>query len=231
MRRSYAFLGGMIVLMLVCAVLAGCSEDNGGVANAPGKSPSTDQGDNSGVTPSSNNGTQANNGGDSTIDPTPSNGTNTGNGGAASEPGGQVNNDAGTGSAPKGQANDNAGTATDDGKPKIVASNEAFRVYGPAPDSVVGEKFTVKGQARVFEAAFSYSFEDGHNILDEGHTMADMGAPEWGEFEFKVSLKEIPTSPTGVLTIYESSAKDGSPVHELHIPYKFEDGLVKLETE
>ncbi|NBD25312.1 Gmad2 immunoglobulin-like domain-containing protein [Paenibacillus glycinis] len=115
-----------------------------------------------------------------------------------------------------------------DTKPKIAAANEAFRIYAPTEDSVVGKSFTVKGEARVFEAAFGYTFEDGHNVLAEGHAMADQGAPEWGNFELKIALNDLPTSPTGVLTIYESSAKDGAHVHELHIAYTFEKGILNL---
>ncbi|MBP3964928.1 Gmad2 immunoglobulin-like domain-containing protein [Paenibacillus lignilyticus] len=113
--------------------------------------------------------------------------------------------------------------------PKVVAGNEAFKVYEPAEGTVVGTSFVVKGQARVFEAAFGYSFEDGHNVLAEGNVMADQGAPEWGDFEFTVTLSRAPTSPTGVLTIYESSAKDGSHIHKLSLAYTFEDGLMKLD--
>ena len=112
--------------------------------------------------------------------------------------------------------------------PKIAAANEAFRVFAPAEDSVVGKSFTVKGEARVFEAAFGYTFEDGHNVLAEGHAMADQGAPEWGKFELKIALNDLPTSPIGVLTIYEASAKDGAHVHELHIAYTFEKGILNL---
>lgn len=118
---------------------------------------------------------------------------------------------------------DSSGSSKD---PVIVAENEAFRIYAPADDAVVGTTFKVTGEARVFEAAFSYSFEDGHNVLAEGHVMADQGAPEWGKFEFEVTFKEA-TSPYGILVIYESSAKDGSPVHQLEIRVKFEDGIVK----
>ncbi|SDX95917.1 Gmad2 immunoglobulin-like domain-containing protein [Paenibacillus sp. CF384] len=125
-----------------------------------------------------------------------------------------------------------ATTITSDGRsesPKVAASNEAFKVYEPAEGTVVGKSFKVKGQARVFEAAFRYSFEDGHNVLAEGNVTADQGAPEWGDFEFNVTLTRAPTSPTGVLTIYESSAKDGSHIHKLSLAYKFEDGLVDLD--
>lgn len=109
---------------------------------------------------------------------------------------------------------------------KIVAENKAFRIFSPAPDSTVGQSFVVKGQARVFEAAFSYTFEDGHNNLAEGHVMADIGAPEWGNFEFTVTF-DNPTSPTGVLTIYEVSAKDGEPTNQLTLPVKFKADLLK----
>ncbi|WP_050794426.1 Gmad2 immunoglobulin-like domain-containing protein [Paenibacillus curdlanolyticus] len=111
-------------------------------------------------------------------------------------------------------------------KPAVVAENKAFRVFAPAENSVVGKTFTVKGEARVFEAAFSYSFEDGHNVLAEGHVMADQGAPAWGKFAFDVTIKEA-SSPVGILTLYESSAKDGSKINVLHIAVKFADGIVK----
>src|SRR5690606_40271658 len=46
--------------------------------------------------------------------------------------------------------------------PVPVAENEAFRVFTPAPQTVLGNSFTVEGQARVFEAAFTWQLEDGH---------------------------------------------------------------------
>ena len=67
-------------------------------------------------------------------------------------------------------------------KPQFVASNEAFRIYQPAPDSTVGQSIVVKGQARVFEAVLNYSIEDGHNILAEGFASASMGATGMGRF-------------------------------------------------
>jgi hypothetical protein len=110
--------------------------------------------------------------------------------------------------------------------PKIVLENEAFRIYEPAPNLEVGKTFTVRGQARVFEAAFSYSFEDGHNVLAEGHAMAAAGAPEWGDFEFTVTIDQA-TNPVGTLIIYEASAKDGSPTNQLILPLKFKAELLK----
>ncbi|QHW32442.1 hypothetical protein GZH47_17575 [Paenibacillus rhizovicinus] len=213
MKRIFSFMIGAVVLMLVFSMLAGCSGNSQNIANPPGNAPSGNQGSGDTATPGS--------------------GTNTGNNGTVTEPANTPDGNTSTNSSTNQGTNagTNSGTAANDGKPKIVASNEAFRVYEPAPDAVIGKAFTVKGEASVFEAAFSYSLEDGHNVLAEGHAMADMGAPEWGKFEFTVTLTDMPTSPTGVLTIYESSAKDGSSVHELHIAYTFEKGLLKLETE
>jgi len=108
----------------------------------------------------------------------------------------------------------------------IVAANDAFRVFEPAEGAVVGTTFSVRGEARVFEAAFSYSLEDGHNILAEGRVMAGQGAPEWGKFDFTVTF-EAATSPSGILIIYELSAKDGSPVNVLQLPVKFAVNAVK----
>ncbi|MBB3110689.1 hypothetical protein FHS18_002756 [Paenibacillus phyllosphaerae] len=101
-----------------------------------------------------------------------------------------------------------------DEAPAPVAENEAFRIFEPAEGTTIDSNFVVKGQARVFEAAFSYTFEDGHEMLDEGHVMASVGAPEWGDFEFTVDVSGA-SSNTGTLTIYEISAKDGSKVHQL----------------
>lgn len=123
--------------------------------------------------------------------------------------------------------------AADDGASgeAFVAENEAFRLLSPGINAQVGRAFKVKGQARVFEAAFSYTFEDGHDVLAEGHVQASQGAPEWGDFEFEVKLPESidPTSPTGTLTLYESSAKDGSPIHQLTITVEFDPALLPAE--
>lgn len=105
---------------------------------------------------------------------------------------------------------------------EIVAENDAFKVFEPAPDSVVDNEITVRGEARVFEATVSYEFEDGHNILDEGTVTASQGAPDWGEFEIKISFDEV-TNDTGMIVLFEESAKDGSRQNELIIPVKVED--------
>jgi hypothetical protein len=109
---------------------------------------------------------------------------------------------------------------------RVFMENEAFRVYEPAPNTEIGTTFTVKGQARVFEGAFSYTFEDGHNVLAEGNEHAAAGAPEWADFELTVTF-EKPTNPVGALTFFEKSAIDGSPTNQLMIPLKFRSDIIE----
>ncbi|MFB9328920.1 Gmad2 immunoglobulin-like domain-containing protein [Paenibacillus aurantiacus] len=144
----------------------------------------------------------------------PEPGTNTGGG----QPG------AGSASGGKEEPKADDGTSGQ----TYVAENEAFRILSPEQGAEVGRTFKVKGQARVFEAAFSYTLEDGHEVLAEGHVQASQGAPEWGDFEFEVQMKEpiSPTSPTGTLILYEESAKDGSPIHQLIVTVEFDPALL-----
>lgn len=108
-----------------------------------------------------------------------------------------------------------------DSEPEIVAENEAFRIFEPKESSVIKDKLIVKGEARVFEGAVNYYLEDGHNILAEGVVQASAGAPEWGSFEIETEI-ERPTSPNGILMLYELSAKDGSQLHTLIVPVSFD---------
>lgn len=108
---------------------------------------------------------------------------------------------------------------------KVVMENEAFRIFEPAPNEEIGTTFTVKGQARVFEGVFSYSFEDGHKVLAAGNEHVAAGAPEWADFEFTIAY-EKPTNPVGVLIIFEKSAKDGSSINQLLIPLNFSADVI-----
>ncbi|WP_180232898.1 Gmad2 immunoglobulin-like domain-containing protein [Bacillus sp. AFS055030] len=112
----------------------------------------------------------------------------------------------------------------DETKPPVKVftpvENDAFKVTSVANDSTSENVLIVEGKARVFEATFLYRIEDGHNVLAEGHTIADMGAPEWGNFKLVIHYDQ-PTSPNGVLTLYVASAKDGQSENILNIPIQF----------
>ena len=82
-------------------------------------------------------------------------------------------------------------------------------------------KYEVNGKAQVFEAAFSWVVEDGHNELKTGHEMTDAGAPAWGNFKFAVDAEKKDEYSTLTLILFEVSAKDGSRQYELAIPLVF----------
>jgi hypothetical protein len=77
--------------------------------------------------------------------------------------------------------------------------------------------FQISGKAQVFEAAFSWVVEDGHNEIKTGHSMTDAGAPAWGNFSFEVTASKKNPNSVLHLILFESSAKDGSRQHELPI--------------
>ncbi|MYL51217.1 hypothetical protein GLV98_17100 [Halobacillus litoralis] len=89
--------------------------------------------------------------------------------------------------------------------------------------TVTGEKgsYVVKGEARVFEGSFMYSVEDGHNVQVEPTAFqVDEGAPSWSTFELEIDIPEedLPMFGTLTLTLFEESAKDGSPTNVNYIP-------------
>lgn len=100
---------------------------------------------------------------------------------------------------------------------EVVAENEAFQIFEPAPNTEVKNQVVVRGLARVFEGTIQYAFEDGHFIIDKGFTTASEGGPEWGEFEITINLADA-TDGLYRIVLYEESAKDGSILHELIIP-------------
>ncbi len=93
----------------------------------------------------------------------------------------EKNTDNESDSTQENEASENEEKQTDDSaESDIILGNEAFRVFEPAPNAAVGNEFTIRGEAKVFEGSFMYEFEDGHNILDEGTVTASSGAPDWG---------------------------------------------------
>jgi hypothetical protein len=79
-------------------------------------------------------------------------------------------------------------------------------------------KYLVQGKGQIFEAAFGWVVEDGHNELNKGHEMTNAGAPEWGDFSFTIEIVNKRPSSKLHLILFETSAMDGSRQHELAIP-------------
>ena len=78
-------------------------------------------------------------------------------------------------------------------------------------------QFTIEGQGQIFEANFGWVVEDGHQEIKQGNQMTDAGAPAWGKFKFTIDVKKQTPHSTLTLILFETSAKDGSRVHELPI--------------
>lgn len=94
---------------------------------------------------------------------------------------------------------------------EVPAGDKTFR--NVEVEKKADGEYTVTGEARVFEASFSYNVEDGHQMLVETQNVtASEGAPNWGTFEFDVSIdkNKLPENGTLTLTLFTTSAKDGS---------------------
>ena len=114
---------------------------------------------------------------------------------------------------------DTSYTVSDDVKkpepqPKVYA-NKRFKDV--TVEKVGENKFRIRGKGQIFEAAFSWVIEDGHEELKKGYEMTDAGAPEWGNFDFTVGAYKKRPNSTLHIVIYEVSAKDGSRQYELPI--------------
>lgn len=94
-----------------------------------------------------------------------------------------------------------------------IYSNERFK---EVTVKKIGEhKFLVHGKGQIFEAAFNWVAEDGHEELKKGSEMTDAGAPEWGNFSFTIDVPKKRANSTVHLILFEASPKDGSRQHEL----------------
>lgn len=110
--------------------------------------------------------------------------------------------------------------------PNVATENEAFRIFTPQPEEIVGTTISVEGEARVFEGSFNWFLEDGHAILDEGQVTVEQAAPGWGQFTFEANFEKA-TQQNLMLVLYVESAKDGSAEHQLIIPLRVPQDLVE----
>ena len=99
--------------------------------------------------------------------------------------------------------------------PKVY-ENERFKEV--TVEKIGDDVFLVRGKGQIFEANFNWVVEDGHEELQKGFAMTDAGAPEWGNFGFKVKAPKKDPNTTLHIVLFESSPKDGSRQFELPIP-------------
>ena len=93
-------------------------------------------------------------------------------------------------------------------KPENIYSNQRFKEVSITQTG--DHTFEINGRAQVFEAAFSWIIEDGHEELKKGFQMTSAGAPEWGKFRFMVDARKKKANSILHLIIFEASPKDGS---------------------
>lgn len=81
-------------------------------------------------------------------------------------------------------------------------------------------KYTVSGEARVFEASFAYSVSDGHTVFVENHEQTSEGAPAWAPFSFTINIpgEDLPINGTLMLELFYFSPKDGARTDLLAVP-------------
>ena len=116
-----------------------------------------------------------------------------------------------------------ASTQTTDATQEVPTASENIRVTNPTPNMSVTSPLLVQGEARVFENTVSLRLTDeAGRILAETFTTAD--APDiglFGPFEISLSFSK-PAAATGLLEVFEQSAKDGSEINKVSIPVSFE---------
>lgn len=98
-----------------------------------------------------------------------------------------------------------------------------IRVLSPVSAGELGFPAVIKGEARTFEAAFSYRIKSSKgDLLLEGHGMTTGTAeyPDFRPFEVVVSYPD-PKTATGSLEVFEYSAKDGSEINKVIVPVLF----------
>lgn len=112
--------------------------------------------------------------------------------------------------------------------PNIVAQSRLIKVTSPAPNEVVGRRFSVSGIANAFEATLQYRLLDNNqNTLDGGFTTAlqvapgftrepvvsDDGAGLWRYFDIGLMVPEnIATGENLVIKIYDIASVELSQV-------------------
>ncbi|MFA6106221.1 MAG: Gmad2 immunoglobulin-like domain-containing protein [Patescibacteria group bacterium] len=118
---------------------------------------------------------------------------------------------------------DNGGEPEDEPEDEPEQSPEGnIRVSEPKQGDEIGMPVIIKGQARVFENTFTYRVKDADGkILIEKNAMTS--APDAGIFgNFEISSNYIvPETETGIVEVFEYSAKDGSETNMVRVPVKF----------
>lgn len=114
-----------------------------------------------------------------------------------------------------------AGNVLEASEIKVLKSPNII-VLSPQPNDEVGLPLTIDGEARVFENTVNYRLKDQDGtILMENFTTAlspDIGL--YGIFHTSDSYPE-PKGGSGIVEVFDYSAKDGSEIDKVTIPVRF----------
>ena len=100
----------------------------------------------------------------------------------------------------------------------------AILLESPTPGgSATGATLRITGTANTFEATFNAKVTDANGqVLAQQVVTATSGSGTRGTFDATLIFAPAPTPASqGTLTVYESSAKDGSPQNVIEIPVTF----------
>ena len=98
-----------------------------------------------------------------------------------------------------------------------------IHVFNPSANDEVGLPLVIKGEARTFEAAFSYRIKNSKGtVLVEGHSMTTgtEDYPAFRPFEVSVNYPD-PKTASGSVEVFSMSAKDGSEINKVIVPVTF----------
>jgi len=103
-------------------------------------------------------------------------------------------------------------------------SEQNIQVLSPHPNEEIGIPLFVVGKARVFENQLNVRLKDatGKVLVQELITAQSSQGNAFGSFTKAIDYPK-PTTPNGVLEVYDLSSKDGTEIDKVSIPIKFED--------
>ncbi len=103
------------------------------------------------------------------------------------------------------------------GRGDFEAETPQILVESPLPGDTARSPIRLRGTANVFEATVSIDVRDANgDLLERTFTTATSGTGTRGTFDTELALRDHEGEVTVVA--YESSAKDGSPLHVVELP-------------
>jgi hypothetical protein len=118
----------------------------------------------------------------------------------------------------------------------MKASNTNIFLDSPGIEEPVGNRFAVRGRARVFENMIMIRVKNKKTNQEYLVASSYADAPDvgqFGEFTYIVDLKALPNMPPPqlqkgeeiTLEVYHNSARDGSEADKLSVPLFYDPAL------